>query len=192
MQPGTGAYSIPVAIRLEGSLDRDRLKTCFDIAVQRHESLRTVFEVRDGEPFQVVASQTTADFSFHEPGNDEAARDAAIGRFARQPFNLSQGPLFRVGLFSVSPDEHVLVMVIHHIIADYSSLQILIDEVYRLYSAADAPAIGQLRHSISSTAIMPNGSATAPRHFQARSTTGANSFVTHRCCFNSRSISPGR
>lgn len=144
MQPGTGAYSIPVAIRLEGPLDRDRLRTCFDIVVQRHESLRTVFEVRDGEPFQVVASQTTADFSFHEPGNDEAAHAAAIGRFAREPFNLSQGPLFRVGLFSVAPDEHILVMVIHHIISDYASLQILIDEVYRLYSAAEAPAIGQL------------------------------------------------
>lgn len=144
MQPGTGAYSIPVAIRLEGPLDRDRLRICFDIVVQRHESLRTVFEVQDGEPFQVIVSQTTADFSFHEPGDDEAARDVAIGRFAQEPFNLSQGPLFRVGLFSVAPDEHTLVMVIHHIISDYASLQILIDEVYRLYSAAEAPAIGQL------------------------------------------------
>ncbi|AYM19771.1 hypothetical protein At15955_47860 (plasmid) [Agrobacterium tumefaciens] len=144
MQPGTGVYSIPVAIRLEGPLDRDRLKTCFDMVVQRHESLRTVFEVRDGEPFQVIASQPTTDFSFHELGNDEHARDAAISRFAREPFDLSQGPLFRVGLFSVSPGEHILVMVIHHIISDYASLQILTDEVYRLYSAAGSPSTGQL------------------------------------------------
>ncbi len=143
MQPGTGVYSIPVAIRLEGPLDRDRLKTCFDMVVQRHESLRTVFEVRDGEPFQVIASQPTTDFSFHELGNDEHARDAAISRFAREPFDLSQGPLFRVGLFSVSPGEHILVMVIHHIISDYASLQILTDEVYRLYSAAGSPSTGQ-------------------------------------------------
>ncbi|WP_137130458.1 non-ribosomal peptide synthetase [Rhizobium sp. FY34] len=144
MQPGAGAYSIPLAIRLNGPLDRDRLKTCFDIVVQRHESLRTVFEVVDGEPFQVIASRSTSDFSFHELAGDELPRDAAVSRFAREPFELSQGPLFRVGLFSIAPDEHILVMVIHHIISDYASLQILIDEVYRLYSASESPSVGQL------------------------------------------------
>ncbi len=144
MQPGSGAYSIPLAIRLKGPLDRERLKTCFDIVVERHESLRTIFKVLDGEPFQVISSRSTADFSFHEPGVDETARDAAISRFARQPFELSQGPLFRVGLFSVAPDEHILVIVIHHIISDYASLQILIDEVHRLYSASGSPSTAQL------------------------------------------------
>ena len=144
MQPGTGAYSIPVAVRLKGPLDRDRLKTCFDIVVQRHESLRTVFEVLDGEPFQTIATRSTADFSFQDLGDDEPAQDAAIGHFARQPFALAQGPLFRVRLFAVAPDEHILVMVIHHIISDYASLQILIDEVYRLYSAAGSPSPAQL------------------------------------------------
>lgn len=144
IQPGTGAYSIPLAVKLTGPLDRDRLKTCFDIVVQRQESLRTIFEVVDGEPFQVISDQTSADFTIFEADGEDESQDEVIKRFAQQVFDLSKGPLLRVGLFAIARDEHILVLVIHHIISDYASLQIIVDEVHRLYSMPGLPTEGQL------------------------------------------------
>ncbi|SHM86864.1 non-ribosomal peptide synthetase [Chitinophaga sp. CF418] len=128
------AYSITEIFEYEGKLDLDRLATAFDILINRHEVLRTVFDTIDGKPVQMVR-QTTG-FSLHSESADNNLQ-AKIAAFTRQPFDLSNGPLLRAAVFSASDTHHYLVLVIHHIIADEWSLQVLKRELTIIYTALE-------------------------------------------------------
>ncbi|HLL82843.1 MAG TPA: condensation domain-containing protein, partial [Longimicrobium sp.] len=140
MEPGSAAYNLPVALRLGGGLDEAALERALGEIVRRHEALRTVFTVVDGSPVQVIAPFD----GFVVPVEDlsglgEADREAAVRRRAREEarraFDLSAGPLFRAVLLRLAPEEHVLLISMHHIVSDGWSMGVLSGELSALYAA---------------------------------------------------------
>jgi amino acid adenylation domain-containing protein/non-ribosomal peptide synthase protein (TIGR01720 family) len=136
IEPGNAAYHIPIALRLSGQLDLDALEKAFDEIVRRHESLRTTFDVADEGPIQVVHPPASAAIAFHEAADlTEAVFRERFLDEVRRPFDLKRGPLVRAGLFRRGPGEHVLLLVVHHIVADGWSVGVLIQEMASLYGA---------------------------------------------------------
>jgi pristinamycin I synthase-3/4 len=134
------AYHLPAAVRLSGVLDVQALERAFATLVERHEGLRTRFAVLDGSPVQVIdpaGSFVLAVENLSELSEDErtSATRQRIQALAQQRFDLEQGPLFRAHLLRLSDDEHIAVVVTHHIVSDGWSTGILIREVGALYAA---------------------------------------------------------
>lgn len=128
------AYSITEIFEYEGDLDRERLAAAFDILIDRHEVLRTVFDTIDGKPVQIVRDSTSFRLHSETVANDLQLK---ISAFTREPFDLGNGPLLRAAVFSDSDTHHYLVLVIHHIIADEWSLQVLKRELTSIYTALE-------------------------------------------------------
>ena len=139
--PGTPLFNVPVAWRLAGRLDAGALAgACRDL-VARHETLRTTFTVEDGEPRQVIADEVPgrvlAEVDLRGLG-PEARREAArrrLRREARTPFDLARGPLFRATLVRLGDEEHLLLLTLHHTVADGWSLAVLGRDLAALYAA---------------------------------------------------------
>jgi amino acid adenylation domain-containing protein len=140
LEPGSTVYNVPTAVRLSGALDTHALERAFDALVHRHESLRTTFQVANGSPVQVIDPRGHARLngvdlsSFPDASRDEEARRWALVE-SQRPFDLAQGPLLRTTLLKLSEQEHVLVLVLHHIISDGWSMGLLVHEVAELYAA---------------------------------------------------------
>jgi amino acid adenylation domain-containing protein len=135
LEPGTAVYNMPGAVRLAGALDVPALAAAFAEVVARHEALRTVFPVRDGEPVQRVepadAMLPLVDLSAlpePEPEADLRGREEA-----RRPFDLTRGAVCRAVLLRLAPEEHRLLVTFHHIAADGWSLDLFLDELAALY-----------------------------------------------------------
>ena len=140
LQPDSSAYNIGALARLEGGLNLVALENSFSEMAHRHEDLRTTFAVVDGQPVQVIAD----DYDWHVSVVDlqdlpEAERESEamqlVRREARHPFNLQHGPLMRITLYRLSQDNHLLLMVVHHIISDAWSMGILSRELMTFYNA---------------------------------------------------------
>jgi amino acid adenylation domain-containing protein len=137
-QPGLTLYNIPLALRLDGALDHDALEYAFNEIVRRHESLRTTFQVLDGEPMQVIApfhssALSTVDLSEMAEVDRTRTITRLIREESQQPFDLAQGPLFRVKLLRQASDQHFLLITMHHIISDGWSMGIFRQELSELY-----------------------------------------------------------
>jgi amino acid adenylation domain-containing protein len=133
------AYNMPYVAELEGVLDVERLNEAFRSLIARHESLRTTFEVVQGEVLQRI--NETADFTIsHYEAEDAETTAAVITSFIR-PFDLSTGPLLRIGLVKVSQDNHLLLADMHHIITDGVSQGILIRDFMELYEKGNLPVL---------------------------------------------------
>ncbi|MFP2910880.1 amino acid adenylation domain-containing protein, partial [Pyxidicoccus sp. 3LFB2] len=141
LEPGSHSYNIPAAVKLTGTVHVHALERAFEALVLRHEPLRTTFHVNEGTPIQVIAPTaqvrlTTEDLT----GLPEAQRTETAARFianeAQRPFSLEHGPLLRTALLKLSKQEHVLVLVMHHIVSDGWSMDILVREVGELYDAS--------------------------------------------------------
>jgi len=151
LDPQSAAYNLPNAVRLNGPLDRALLARAFDGLLARHESLRTVFRMKDDEPHQVIlAAQVHIDYqdlSHLEPAQREAQMQQRADAEARRPFDLQQGPLLRVCLLRLDEHEHVMLLTLHHIVADGWSMGVLIEELLHAYDAlvqgevVDVPAL---------------------------------------------------
>ncbi|WP_415835597.1 condensation domain-containing protein, partial [Corallococcus soli] len=140
LQPGGASYNLPMAVRLTGTVDVEALRRTFQELVRRHESLRTTFQVHDGQPFQVVAPSQEVAWAFKAlEGLPEAQRELELRKQvstdALRPFDLSQGPLFRATLVRLTETDHALVLVMHHIVSDGWSMDVLVREVSALYGA---------------------------------------------------------
>ncbi|MEW3663458.1 non-ribosomal peptide synthase/polyketide synthase [Pseudomonas aeruginosa] len=147
LDPHSAAYNIPVALRLKGPLRRDALQGALDLLVQRHETLRTTFVEHDGAPRQVI--HPTLPIAIEERRPPVAGEDlkGLVETEAHRPFDLQRGPLLRVLLLPLATDECVLVLTLHHIIADGWSMQVLVDELIRVYAALrhdEPPALAEL------------------------------------------------
>ncbi|WP_095962040.1 non-ribosomal peptide synthetase [Pseudomonas ogarae] len=143
MDPHSSAYHIPNALRLKGPLDVPALERSFNALVERHESLRTTFIERGEQAVQVIHPQMPLCIAVQTlPAGSPASQDDSIKAFVEreiaQPFDLRQGPLLRVSLLKIAEDDHVLVLIQHHIIADGWSMQVLVDELVRHYAADTA------------------------------------------------------
>ncbi|KAB8141437.1 amino acid adenylation domain-containing protein [Chloroflexia bacterium SDU3-3] len=135
LMPGSTSYHMLEALRLEGELSVPALQQAIDGLIARHESLRTSFASVDGEPAQVIAPALALPLEQHAAASEEEARAVALGLTSR-PFDLASGPLLRAALVQIAPQLHVLVLVLHHIIADGWSVTLLLNELAALYAAA--------------------------------------------------------
>ncbi|MGW2329893.1 amino acid adenylation domain-containing protein, partial [Streptomyces sp. NPDC001700] len=134
-EPGSSLYNIPVALRLTGPLDHAALEAALADVVERHESLRTVFAGDDKGAYQVVLNGEAARPAFAVVPTPASRLDDDLVAAARHGFDLTAEVPLRATLFEVSPDEHVLLLVIHHIAADGWSLSPLARDLTTAYTA---------------------------------------------------------
>ncbi len=138
--PGNPIYNIPFALHIAGALDRPTLQRALDEIVRRHEVLRTTFHPVEGQPVQAIAPAAPVVLQTHDlrhiPAAErtEQARQAAAAE-VRRPFDLAQGPLLRCVLLRLDEQAHVLLLTMHHTIADGWSLGVFLNELAAIYSA---------------------------------------------------------
>ncbi len=136
LQPDSAFYNVATALRIAGPLNTPALEAAIDTLVNRHESLRTVFGVEDDEPIQIITAKQPGVFSIIDLSNgDEAEARDLLKREAQQPFDLSRGPLFKATLVRLNPNDHVLLINLHHIVSDGWSAAILFRDLEKLYDA---------------------------------------------------------
>ncbi len=133
LNPGDAAYNICVTERLLGPLDPDALERALNQVVRRHEILRTRYPSVDGRPVQVVEDLTLRLERLTDP--------AVVSELTNRPFDLAAGPVIRAHLIEVGPEEHILVIVLHHIAGDGWSLGLLFEEISTLYAGGELPPL---------------------------------------------------
>jgi hypothetical protein len=146
LQPGSVAYLMPSIHHIHGPLKRAVLEKSFSALIRRHESLRTTFSARAGQPTQII----------HPAGQhclplidlrelEQECKKAEVRKLARheaqRPCDLEQGPLLRTALLQLDHEEYVLLLTLHHIITDGWSNRVLMGELITCYHAF---ACGQL------------------------------------------------
>jgi amino acid adenylation domain-containing protein len=140
--PQSLEYTIPYALRLRGQLDVAALRRAIGELVQRHESLRTVVADADGVAVQRVLPSPGEPLVVEDlPGATEREAVVAVEAHLRAPMDLRRGPLFRAVLVRISPTEHLLGLVLHHIIADGWSVGVLMRELRELYAGRELPPL---------------------------------------------------
>ncbi len=138
LEPGTAAYNISMAIRLEGDFDVGALRSSLQDVVARHEALRTRFELQAGQPVQVIDEPTDVDLAVRDlrevaEGEREEQARLMADREAARPFDLERGPVWRAHVFQLGAQDHVLLLCIHHVACDGWSMGILVKELTTLY-----------------------------------------------------------
>ena len=141
LMPGEPTYNMPFTIWLDGPLDPRALQRALDTMVARHAALRTSIVAFDGVPDQVVADTCALPIERIElpaaldDGERTRQAESIASERGRQPFDLANAPLMRATLVVAGPDRHLFVLVMHHIISDGASLEILIPELSAAYLA---------------------------------------------------------
>ncbi|AKA86164.1 non-ribosomal peptide synthetase [Pseudomonas synxantha] len=149
LDPASGAYNLPGAVRLIGALNLPAMEQAFASLVARHETLRTVFQRQADEHLVQVAIEPSLaveqlDVSALPAAEREQAVNDAATRQSLLPFDLEHGPLLRVQLLKLDDQEHVLLLTLHHIVSDGWSMNVLIDEFIRCYDAHERNETPQL------------------------------------------------
>jgi amino acid adenylation domain-containing protein len=133
LEPGNPVYNTARGVRLRGPLDIDALERALTELIRRHEALRTTFRDLYGEPVQVIGNAEPFTIIVEElSGLPEAT---LIREEVQRPFTLSTGPLMRARLLRLSPEDHILLISMHHIVSDGWSMGVLVREVAALYEA---------------------------------------------------------
>jgi len=133
-------YNVHMCLRLRGALNSDLLQHAFQQTIQRHEILRTTFTEQAGQPVQIVHPELTCPLAMVDLSSltdSQSLRQAKhqAEQMSRQSFDLQKGPLFQINLLRFNPNDHLLVVVMHHIISDGWSLSVLINDVSSYYQA---------------------------------------------------------
>ena len=145
LAPESVAYNIASALRIKTKPDGSALRSAFQSLVERHAALRTTFSAVQGRAMQHIHEDAKASFEIVDASLwDDAALAERLRAEAHLPFDLEQGPLLRALLFSRADDEHVLLVVAHHIVIDFWSLAILMRELGELYRVAANSATATL------------------------------------------------
>src|SRR5579859_7925937 len=132
---GSIQYHMTISFRLKGPLDREGLAYSFQAVTRRHESLRTVIREHHGEAYQQVLPAGGWSMDYREdPGVDEETLHLYFEAFFARPFDLKRDHMLRVELIRVGEEEHVLLMVVHHIASDGLSWAIMIRELAEGYA----------------------------------------------------------
>ncbi|EJL20546.1 amino acid adenylation enzyme/thioester reductase family protein,thioester reductase-like protein [Brevibacillus sp. BC25] len=137
---GSSVNNIPSFLRIQGDLNIFAWEESLKAIIQRHESLRTRFEVRDGRPVQVIHPQddwvmSHTDLRAMDPGEREAKVKRLAEQATLEPFDLTKGPLLRANLVQLDEKDFVFLFVMHHIAADGWSMGILMSELMTNYKA---------------------------------------------------------
>ncbi|HEY0605955.1 MAG TPA: amino acid adenylation domain-containing protein, partial [Herpetosiphonaceae bacterium] len=146
------SYNVPASLRLAGALDVAAFQQSLNTIVERHEILRTTFATADGQPVQVIAPAQIVplpllDLQTLPPDEREAEARRMVADELRRPFDLARGPLIRASLLRLSAEDHVLLLTLHHIVADGWSIGVFIRELIALYGAfakGTTPALPEL------------------------------------------------
>ncbi|PLB54055.1 putative nonribosomal peptide synthase, partial [Aspergillus steynii IBT 23096] len=138
LHPGSASYLMPLGLRIHGKLQLEAFERAVQAIERRHETLRTTFESRDGCHVQVVHPFRPQSLRMihTSPEDGEEASLAALKEEQTKPFDIQVEPGWRVAVIRSGPTEHILSIVIHHIISDGWSIGILLKELDILYSAA--------------------------------------------------------
>ncbi|MDX2683774.1 non-ribosomal peptide synthetase, partial [Streptomyces soliscabiei] len=131
----SATYNIPTTLRLSGELNRDALDSALRDVLERHEVLRTVFAVADGEPYQRILPVDETGFALTVTDVRAEELGGVVAEAARHAFDLAEEIPVRARLFRVGPDEHVLALVVHHIAGDGWSMGPLARDVSVAYAA---------------------------------------------------------
>ncbi|MFC9854722.1 non-ribosomal peptide synthetase [Streptomyces prasinus] len=145
LSPGTAAYNVPAALRLRGRLSADALATALQDLVDRHEALRTTFGEVDHAPVQFVHERLAVVLDREDlTGLPAGEREPRALRLARQEaargFDLAAGPLLRARLLKLGDEHHVLLLTLHHIVADGWSVGVILRELGAFFRARSAGA----------------------------------------------------
>lgn len=142
LDPHHAGYHITHTLRLSGRFELAALQRALQRLIERHEALRLRFDAQDGIPTQYPAPDAGYGFVQRTLADDGASLAQALREFACEPFDLVNGPVFRVGLFETGNECRVLQFVIHHIVADAWSMDVLFRDLLALYhSERDLPAL---------------------------------------------------
>ncbi|NBQ73578.1 MAG: non-ribosomal peptide synthetase, partial [Gammaproteobacteria bacterium] len=143
LEGGSSQYNIPFALELNGVLDATRLASALRALVLRHEPLRTVIQIEDGDP---VGSVLEADavgcvLELHNLCTSPAALEQHLNAVAGHVFDLGRSPSLYGRLLELAPERHVLALVVHHGAMDGSSLPVLMQELSTLYRGETLPPL---------------------------------------------------
>ncbi len=169
MDPEEPVYNIAVAFRIYGRLNADVLSDSINKIVERHEILRTIFPIMDGVPQQVVNDFVRLKLPVIGLTNsrDSVTKDELrnlINEEARRPFKLDDNSFLRIKLFNSGIDEHVLLIVSHHLVADGWSIRIFMQELGELYHTGvrgTEPSLPELPIQYADYSIWEQGSLAA-------------------------------
>jgi amino acid adenylation domain-containing protein len=150
--PGLTAYNTPLAKRVRGELDVAALERALGLVVERNEALRTVFRANGDGAEQEVLSGRVVPLSIHDVSSlpyvdREEAALSALRAAANTPFDLTREPGFRAALARIADDDHILLLLTHHIVSDAWSYGLIFRELGELYDAErngtspDLPAV---------------------------------------------------
>jgi natural product biosynthesis luciferase-like monooxygenase protein len=136
LSPGSAAYNIAIAMQCSQEINEEILKQSFTVLMHRHEALRTVIRTGDRGPYQLVLEHPVLSFTLEKPKDlsEELLHDL-LTEAAEHPFDLENGPLFRISIFQMGETKRVLLFVFHHIIVDFLSLELILAELGPIYQA---------------------------------------------------------
>ncbi|MCP4147218.1 MAG: AMP-binding protein, partial [bacterium] len=140
MAPESTSYNDASAFILEGEIDKNYLQTTFLKLIRRHESLRTSFDIVNHQPVQIIHDEKEITFNIDYFDPQDRQPETIVNDFVA-PFNLKRYPLFKVGLIRLQPQEHILIIDMHHIITDGFSHNILIKDFLFLYENRPIPPL---------------------------------------------------
>lgn len=132
------SYNIPTILEIEENLDEKRLIDSFHKLISRHEILRTSFKVIKGEYVQKVHKEIDFHVDVIETSLSEV--DGIVEEIIR-PFDLGEAPLIKAKILKVSEDKYILIMDVHHIVVDGKSTEILVSELWQIYSQKELPKL---------------------------------------------------
>ena len=137
---GNPALNMPIGLRWRGPIDPRILKRALNAIVTRHEALRTTFEPDRKQLQQLIVPTLEIDFPVEDAGNSSGSQDVqSAARFmqeeSRKSFDLRAGPLLRARLVHLSPNEHLLLLTVHHLVSDGWSNMILVRDLCTTYTA---------------------------------------------------------
>ena len=130
-------YNMPLAARLTGKLDSMAFQVAVQKVAQRHDSLRTTYTLVDGKPERIVHDSVTIPVSWVDVSHQRDPEKAAKQHFqsaARETFDLTAGPLLRVVVYKTAPAEHIVLLVMHHIVSDGWSMIVMMRELTEFYA----------------------------------------------------------
>ena len=141
LEPESAAYNLPMSVRLKGELDIEALRWSLSEIVRRHESLRTRIESVEGRPVAIVEEDAELSLTFDDLSaletveqREATARDLSLTE-AALPFDFERGPLLRCRLLKLKDDDHVLILVMAHVVSDGWSVGIMVREFAAAYEA---------------------------------------------------------
>jgi len=140
LEPGSPLYNLHLSLRLQGKVDFDALHQAINTIISRHEALRTTFQMQGNQACQVILPEykldlPTSDLSHILPAEREGKVCSIVIEEAQRPFDFSMQPPLRARLLKFDEEDHVFIMIIHHIIIDGWSLGVFNKELGLLYSA---------------------------------------------------------